>query len=305
MTSKRILFAGTPDFAVPCLQALLESSHSVIAVYTQPDRPAGRGRKLTASPVKHLALTHSLPVYQPISLKPVETQIELANLQADIMVVVAYGLILPKAVLTSPKYGCINVHASLLPRWRGAAPIQRALLAGDTQTGITLMQMDEGLDTGATLLQQSIPILPTDTSEQLHDRLAISGPPLLLHTLDNLERLTPIPQDHAQATYAHKLNKAEAQLNWQEAAVTLARKIRAFNPFPVAQATVGNHLLRLWLARALPDTITDKPVGTILQADRHGIDIVTGEGILRLLTVQRAGGKPVAVGDFLNAYPLY
>lgn len=302
MTQKRIIFAGTPEFSVPCLQTLVDSQHEVCAVYTQPDRPAGRGRKLQASPVKQLALQHRLPIYQPTSLRDSATQTDLKVLNADLMVVVAYGLILPKAILAAPQLGCVNVHASLLPRWRGAAPIQRALLEGDEQTGITLMQMEAGLDTGPMLANIACLILPHDTAGTLHDRLSRLGAKLLGHNLDNLENLIPVVQNEADATYAPKLEKSEAQLNWKQSATVLARKIRAFNPWPIAQAQINGQTLRLWMAEVL-DEPHSSPPGTLLRAQRTGLDVATGEGILRLLRVQKAGGKPIDVADFLNAHP--
>ncbi len=303
MTKKRIIFAGTPQFAVPSLLALLNSKHTVCAVYTQPDRKAGRGRKLQASPVKSVALEHGIDVYQPISLKDTESQAQLQALQADLMIVVAYGLLLPKTVLEMPSFGCINVHASLLPRWRGAAPIQRALLAGDTITGVTLMQIDVGLDTGAMLKTESCEILPDDTGQTLHDRLSDLGAQLLANTIDEIETLPTTPQDNNLANYAKKLEKAEARLDWQAAAIVLERKVRAFNPWPVAQAEIFGQTLRIWAAKALPLPPVTTSIGSVIQAQREGIDVVTGEGILRLLTVQRAGGKAISVGDFLNAHP--
>lgn len=302
---KRIIFAGTPEFAIPSLLALINSKHTVCAVYTQPDRKAGRGRKLKASPIKVTALEHGIDVYQPANLKDTETEAQLRALQPDLMIVVAYGLILSEPVLAIPRLGCLNVHASLLPRWRGAAPIQRALLAADTITGITLMQMDKGLDTGAILKKESCQILPDDTGETLHDRLATLGGKLLADNLDNIENLPLIQQNNSQATYAKKLEKAEAQLNWQVPATVLERKVRAFNPYPVAQAELFDQTLRVWAAQALPALPITEPIGSVIRCQRDGIDIVTGEGILRLLKVQRAGGKPIAVGDFLNAHPNY
>ena len=300
---KRIIFAGTPEFSIPSLLAVLNSKHQVCAVYTQPDRKAGRGRKLQASPIKQVALKHHIEVYQPISLKNTEAQAQLVALQADLMIVVAYGLLLPKAVLEAPRYGCINVHASLLPRWRGAAPIQRALIADDKVTGITLMQMNQGLDTGAILMSENCEILSDDIGQTLHDRLAQLGAQILTNTLDDIENLPATPQDDNQATYAKKLEKQEAQLDWQEPAIILERKVRAFNPWPIAQVTLFNQTLRVWAAKALPSTITSEPIGTVIHCQHDGIDVVTGEGILRLLKVQRAGGKPISVGDFLNAHP--
>jgi methionyl-tRNA formyltransferase len=303
MTKKRIIFAGTPEFAVPSLKALLQSSHTVCAVYTQPDRQAGRGLKLHASPIKLLALEHGIDVYQPLTLKTVEAQVALTALQADLMVVAAYGLLLPKAVLDAPRFGCINVHASLLPRWRGAAPIQRALLAGDTVTGITLMQMDVGLDTGAMLKTETCEILPEDTEQTLHDKLAELGGKMLSESIDDIETYPKVPQDDNQATYAKKLDKSEAPLDWQEPAIVLARKVRAFTPWPVAQAEIFGLTLRIWEAQALPLTRTTEEVGSVLHCQRDGIDIMTSDGVLRLLKVQKAGGKVISVGDFLNAHP--
>jgi methionyl-tRNA formyltransferase len=305
MTKKRIIFAGTPQFAVPSLITLLNSKHTVCAVYTQPDRKAGRGRKLQASPVKLIALEHGIDVYQPISLKDTTSQIQLKALQADLIIVVAYGLLLPKTVLEMPRFGCINVHASLLPRWRGAAPIQRALLAGDTITGVTLMQMSVGLDTGAILKTENCNILPDDTGQTLHDRLSDLGAQLLAKTIDEIETLPATPQDNNLANYAKKLEKAEAQLDWQAPAIVLERKVRAFNPWPVTQAELFGQTLRIWAAKALPlpVTINEPNIGSVIHAQRDGIDVVTGDGILRLLIVQRAGGKAISVGDFLNAHP--
>jgi methionyl-tRNA formyltransferase len=305
MIPKRIIFAGTPQFAVPSLLALLHSQHQISAVYTQPDRKAGRGLQLQASPVKLIALEQGIPVYQPTTLKSAETQAELQALQPDLMIVVAYGLLLPKPVLETPQWGCINVHASLLPRWRGAAPIQRALLAGDKVTGITLMQMDIGLDTGAMIVQRTCEIQPDDTGQILHDKLANLGAQLLAETLDEIESLPVTSQDDRQATYAKKLDKAEAQLDWQKPAVVLERQVRAFNPWPIAQASLLNQTLRIWEAQALPALPTTQPVGSILACQRHGIDIVTAEGIFRLLKIQKAGGKPISVSDFLNGHPEY
>ncbi|MEY3219858.1 MAG: hypothetical protein RIT27_1215 [Pseudomonadota bacterium] len=302
MKPLRIIFAGTPDFAAASLQALLDHNHHICAVYTQPDRPAGRGQQLQMSAVKMLALQHNLPIYQPVTLKTPDAQTELTNLNADLMVVAAYGLILPQAVLDAPTLGCINVHASLLPRWRGAAPIQRAILAGDHLTGITIMQMDIGLDTGAMLLKADCPILPDDTSETLHDKLAVLGGNALIQALNNWESLKKEPQDDNLATYAKKLEKSEAQLDWQLPAAELDRRIRAFNPYPIAQADVKGLSLRIWKAQLL-DLSTNKPAGTLIRADKNGLDMATGEGVLRLLTVQQSGKRALSVGDFLNAHP--
>ncbi|MDD2815686.1 MAG: methionyl-tRNA formyltransferase [Thiotrichaceae bacterium] len=304
MAKKRIVFAGTPEFSVSCLSALLNSSHEICAVYTQPDRPAGRGRKLTASPVKQLAVAHNIPVYQPQTLKTPEAQAELRALAPDMLIVVAYGLLLPKAVLEIPKLGCVNVHASLLPRWRGAAPIQRSLLAGDTETGITLMQMDVGLDTGAMLKKVHCEILPNDTAETLHDRLAQLGADLLAANIDDLENLPATAQHDDLATYAQKLNKVEAQLDWQQNAAYLARQVRAFNPYPIAQAEIAGETFRIWAAEALAEAAT-VAAGQIQAVSRAGIDIATGEGVLRVLSLQQAGGKAIAVRDFLNSRPQF
>lgn len=301
MTPLRIIFAGTPDFAARHLQALLDSEHQVIAVYSQPDRPAGRGQQLQASPVKQLALAHQIPVYQPKSLKKSKAQAELANLNADLMVVVAYGLILPAVVLQTPKFGCINVHGSLLPRWRGAAPIQRALWAGDSDTGVTIMQMDEGLDTGAMLSKVSLPIEPTDTSATLYDKLAEVGPKALLDALTDLPVLQQhaVVQDDHQANYAEKLSKEEALIDFQKPAAALEREIRAFNPWPVSYLQLGAQQLKIWQARVEAMHSTAAP-GTVLSADKKGIAIATTDGVLVLQQLQPPGKKAMAVADFLN-----
>jgi methionyl-tRNA formyltransferase len=298
----RIVFAGTPDFAVPSLRAAARHNE-VVAVYTQPDRPAGRGRGLTPSPVKLEAVARGIPVYQPETLRTPEARAQLAALQPDIMIVVAYGLILPKKVLAIPTYGCWNVHASLLPRWRGAAPIQRAIEAGDAESGVCLMQMEAGLDTGPVLLSQHVPIGPQDTGGQLHDRLAELGAQVLADGLGLLRvGLSPVP--HAQpaegVTYAHKLDKAEARLDWAQPAQALARKVRAFVPWPVAEAMLAGDRLRIHGAVAL-DEAHDRPPGSLLRASREGLDVACGEGVLRLRVVQREGGKPVTAADYLNA----
>jgi methionyl-tRNA formyltransferase len=301
VTPLRIIFAGTPDFAARHLQALLDSEHQVIAVYSQPDRPAGRGQQLQASPVKQLALAHQIPVYQPKSLKKAKAQAELAELNADLMVVVAYGLILPAVVLQTPTLGCINVHGSLLPRWRGAAPIQRALWAGDNETGVTIMQMDEGLDTGAMLNKVSLPITAYDTSATLYDKLAEIGPKALLQALLNLPELQQhaVVQDDALANYAEKLSKEEALLDFNKPAVALEREIRAFNPWPVSYLQLGPQQLKIWQANVTAEHSHAAP-GTVLSVDKKGIAIATAEGVLVLQQLQPPGKKAMAVTDFIN-----
>ncbi|MBY6188787.1 methionyl-tRNA formyltransferase [Marinobacter hydrocarbonoclasticus] len=302
MTALKIVFAGTPDFAAQHLAALLDSHHQVVAVYTQPDRPAGRGKKLTASPVKQLALEHNLPVYQPQSLRKEDAQQELAAIDFDIMVVVAYGLILPKAVLDLPRLGCINVHGSLLPRWRGAAPIQRSIWAGDAETGVTIMQMDVGLDTGAMLHKVALPIEDNDTSASLYTKLAELGPKALVESLTPLADGTAVAeeQDDALANYAEKLSKEEAAVDWTKSALALWRECRAFNPWPVSHFQVADQTVKLWACEALADNHNAKP-GTILAADKTGIQIATGEGVLKLTNLQLPGKKAMAVADILNA----
>ena len=301
----KIVFAGTPAFSVPSLQALLDSSHTVVAVYTQPDRPAGRGRRATASPVKQLANEAGVPVRQPATLKSTDEQRQLADLAPDLMVVVAYGVILPAAILAVPRLGCVNVHASLLPRWRGAAPIQRAILAGDSETGVCLMQMDAGLDTGPVLACRSTPILAGDTGSALHDRLAMLGGELLAAELASIEagRLQAQPQDDARATYAHKLEKREARIDWEADAEQLARLVRAFNAWPVAETRLDGQQLRIWDAVPVHRSASALP-GTVLSADRDGIVVACGQGALRLLTLQLPGGRPVTASDFVNAHDI-
>ena len=298
----RILFAGTPEFAVPSLLAA-DARNEVVAVYTQPDRPAGRGRALAASPVKQAALERGLAVRQPETLKGADVQDALRALEPDLMIVVAYGLLLPQNVLDIPRFGCWNVHASLLPRWRGAAPIQRAIQAGDTQTGVCLMQMEKGLDTGPVLLRQATPITAEDTGGSLHDRLAELGAQVLADGLGLLRagmRPVPEPQSDAGATYARKLEKAEARLDWSRPARELADTVRAFDPWPVAEAEVAGERLRIHAANPLALAHGQAP-GTVLFAGRQGIDIACGDGALRLQRVQRAGGRTIDVADYLNA----
>ncbi len=298
----RIVFAGTPDFAVPSLRAAAQRGE-VAAVYTQPDRPAGRGRALAASPVKQEAIGRGIPVVQPESLKSAEAQEALRQLAPDLLVVVAYGLILPQAVLDIPRFGCWNVHASLLPRWRGAAPIQRAIEAGDAETGVCLMQMEAGLDTGPVLLSLSTPVGEDDTGGQLHDRLAELGAQVLSDGLGLLRLgLRPVAQPQAVegVTYARKLEKHEGRLDWTQPAVALARKVRAFNPWPVAEGRVAGERLRIHGAAALDEAHAAEP-GALLRAGRDGLDVACGEGVLRLRTVQREGGKAITAADYLNA----
>jgi methionyl-tRNA formyltransferase len=302
----KIIFAGTPDFAVAPLEALLQSGHEVIAVYSQPDRPAGRGRVLTPSPVKQAALAAGIQVLQPLNFKAEADRQQLAALQPDLMVVVAYGLLLPQAVLDIPRLGCLNIHASILPRWRGAAPIQRALAAGDAQTGVCIMQMEAGLDTGPVHLMRSLSIEPEDTAQSLHDRLAVLGAEALLETLPLLEQPghSPTPQDDAGACYAQKLSKDEAWLDWTQDARTLELQIRAFNPWPVAQTQYQDQTLRIWLATALDAQPGNIEPGSILETSAQGIDVATGKGVLRLQQLQLPGKKAMAVADFIKANKL-
>ncbi|WP_446810306.1 methionyl-tRNA formyltransferase [Methylomonas sp. 2BW1-5-20] len=299
----KIVFAGTPDFAVPSLQALLTSRQQVCAVYTQPDRPAGRGRKLTASPVKELAVSANVPIYQPENFKNPEAVAQLATLDADLLIVVAYGLILPQAVLDIPKLGCINVHGSLLPRWRGAAPIHRAVMAGDSKTGITIMKVVKKLDAGDMLYRIECPIEADSTSSDLHDQLAQMGAEGLLKVVEQIAEGTVIaePQDDTLVTYAHKLEKQEAILDWRHSAIELDRKVRGLNAWPVAQTLYTGQVLRVWRSEVLNKT-AELPPGTI-DCGNHALDVATGDGVLRLLEVQLPGGKRIAGKDFMNAHP--
>ena len=299
-SSLRIVFAGTPEFAASHLQALLDSEHSVVAVYTQPDRPAGRGQKLTPSAVKKLALEHGIPVLQPVNLRSAEAQQELADLNADLMVVVAYGLILPQVVLDTLRLGCINSHASLLPRWRGAAPIQRAIEAGDTESGITVMQMEAGLDTGPMLLKVRTPILASDTGGSLHDRLATLGPDAVLTAIQGLldGSLTPEAQLDGLATYAHKLNKQAALIDWQRPAAALDCQIRAMYPWPICHTNLAGETLKIHAAELAEGQ--GQP-GEILKADRSGLLVACGEQALRLTHLQLPNSKALAFSDLLNS----
>jgi methionyl-tRNA formyltransferase len=299
-----LIFAGTPAFAVPALEALLRAGHRIRAVYTQPDRPAGRGRKLAASPVKQCAQTHGLEIRQPEKISGEEK-----TLRADVpdaMIVIAYGLLLPPPILAIPRHGCINVHASLLPRWRGAAPIPRAIEAGDTETGVSIMQMEAGLDTGPVLAEARTPIHATDTAQTLHDRLALLGADTLVATLERLARgaVTPRAQDAAGACYAKKLRKEEARLDWARPAMELHRKIRALNPWPVTSTVWRGKTLRLWEVGPLETQGSAGAPGTILQADAAGIRVLTGNGVLTVTRLQSEGGKILAAGDFLNGHQL-
>jgi len=300
-----LVFAGTPEFAVPSLQALLDAGHRVLAVYTQPDRPAGRGRKLSMSPVKEFALARGLTVRQPATLKTEAEADELRALAPDAMIVIAYGLLLPKPILAIPKHGCLNVHASLLPRWRGAAPIQRAIEAGDPVTGVTVMQMEEGLDTGPMLAHAQTKITTSDTAASLHDRLSRLGAVLLVETLARVEHdaIHTTPQDNSLASYAAKLRKDEARLDWNQDAAALARRVRAFNPWPVAHTTLDGQTLRIWMAANEPGD-GDATPGTILSADSGGIRVSCGHGVLRVTQLQAEGGRPLAAREFLNGRAL-
>lgn len=305
MRPLRVVFAGTPDFSVACLEACRASGAEVVAVYTQPDRPAGRGRKLAASPVKAAALAAGIPVEQPASFKAEADRDRLAAYAPDLMVVVAYGLILPRKVLAIPRLGCWNVHASLLPRWRGAAPIQRAILAGDEESGVELMQMEAGLDTGPVLIERRTAITADETGGSLHDRLSALGADALAEGLRRTmagETLAVCAQPEAGVEYAHKLDKAEARLDFELAALALERKVRAFNPWPVAEADVAGERLRIWSARAI-DVSHNVAPGQVIAATRDGIDIACAVGALRLATVQRPGGRPIGAADYLNARP--
>lgn len=298
----RIVFAGTPEFALPCLDALVDSAHNLVALYTQPDRPAGRGRKLLPSAVKNWGLAHQLPVYQPDNFKQNAAISELATLQPDIIIVIAYGLILPRKLLAIPRLGCINVHASLLPRWRGASPIQQAILQGDKESGVTIMQMDAGMDTGDMLAKVSCPILPTDTAGILHNKLAQLAVEPLLKTLDLLAegKTNPEKQDELLVSYAPKIKKEDAAINWCRPAIEIDQKIRAFNPWPIAYTQVSQEVLRIHRAYVVSSSFSEEP-GTILSLDKKGILVATAEQALMIEMIQFPGAKVMTVADWLNA----
>ncbi len=277
--------------------------HEIVGVWTQPDRPAGRGRKLRASPIKQYALAHALPLHQPASFKSVAAQSELAAVAADVMVVAAYGLLLPPAVLELPNYGCINIHASLLPRWRGAAPIQRAILAGDRETGITLMQMSKQLDSGDILLVRKTAIHADDTAQSLHDRLAVLGATAILELLEAIPDITGTPQNDSATTYAAKLTRPEARVDWTLPAAEIARRVRAFNPWPVAHTQWRGESLRIWGAQTLAKGVADVP-GTVISAGQEGIDVATGKSVLRIRELQTAGRRRIAATDFARNHAL-
>jgi methionyl-tRNA formyltransferase len=296
----RIIFAGTPHFAEIQLQALLGGPHQIVAVYTQPDKPSGRGQHLSASPVKQCAIAHGIPVEQPISLKSTEAESIFAGYASDVMIVAAYGLILPRFFLEYPRYGCINVHASLLPRWRGASPIQQAILAGDSETGITLMKMDEGLDTGGILTQVACPLLLTETAEDLHNKLATLGAYALKTTLDSIVEKVPVPQDPKQVAHAPKILKEQALCNWRLSAVEIERGIRAFQPWPIMHATLDDQLVRLWQATVMPVSSSEVP-GTILEQSEKGLLVATGDQGLLITQAQLPGKKILPMAEILKS----
>lgn len=302
MKGLNLIFAGTPEFALPCLRTLAESRHRLKAVYTQPDRPAGRGRKLQPSAVKSWALAKAIPVYQPLNFKEPADVMALDALQADVMIVIAYGLILPQRILASPRLGCINVHASLLPRWRGASPIQQAILHGDPASGVTIMQMDVGMDTGDVLAEISCPIAPRETASTLHDKLAELACSPLLSTLDALEtgKVTACPQDSQRVTYAAKIRKEDAAINWHQPVEVIDRQIRAFTPWPIAYTHAGDEVIRIHQA-SRDSTTSMAPAGTIVGIDKPGLKVATGKGVLCIERLQFAGGKVISVADWLNS----
>ncbi len=310
----RVIFAGTPEFAAVALAQILAAGHTVRLVLTQPDRPAGRGMKLQASAVKQLAVQHNIPVAQPLSLRldgkypddAAAAQAAIAEVKADVMVVAAYGLILPQWTLDAPRLGCLNIHASLLPRWRGAAPIHRAIEAGDAQTGVVIMQMDAGLDTGDMLLSDQLNIADDDTTASLHDRLADMGGALIVRALADaqMDKLQAVKQPEAGITYAHKIEKAEAAVNWADSAQMIGQRVRAFNPFPAASAQLGEDVIKLWRA-SVENTEHHKAAGTVISADEHGVRVACGQGVLCVTELQRAGGKRLNAADFLRGFPIH
>ena len=297
----RVIFAGTPDFAASALAALIEAGHEILVVLTQPDRPKGRGMKLTPSPVKTLALQHNLPVWQPENLKDMAVQQQLRDLQADVMVVAAYGLLLPAAVLNIPEHGCLNIHASLLPRWRGAAPIQRAIEAGDVESGVCIMQMDVGLDTGDVLLSRNTPITDDTTAAQLHDALAVVGAEAIVEALAKLPELTAVPQPETGVTYAQKLSKADAEIDWALGAKQIHNKIRALNPVPGAWSRLNGQVIKIWTSRVLEMSST-ATTGSIVAADKQGIAVQTGEGVVLITELQASGSKRMAAAAFVAGH---
>ena len=302
----RVVFAGTPQFAVPTLNGLINAGIEIVAVYTQPDRPAGRGRRLMASPIKHIAEVQSIPVVQPASLREETANKILASFAPEVLVVVAYGLILPSHILDTPRFGCVNVHASLLPRWRGAAPIPRAIEAGDSVSGITIMKMDSGLDTGPIIAKREVPIDDEDNSATLHDKLAQVGAELLVETLPAYVSGTVkvVEQDDRDATYANKLSKAEARIDWQRPASDIRNQVRAFNPWPIALTFHRGERIRILRAQIADEVNNKLTAGSICNVAKEGIDVACGDGILSLKELQRQGGKPLLAGDFINGYPL-
>ena len=299
----KIIFAGTPEFAVPALAALIEAGHKIVMVLTQPDRPAGRGMKLKASPVKVLATQHQLNVFQPETLKDQSVQTRIAEMDADVMIVAAYGLIIPTVTLNASRFGCYNIHASLLPRWRGAAPIHRSLLAGDTETGVTIMEVAPALDAGAMVSQGIVPITDTDTTQTLHDALSAIGAELMVVAMATLERtgsLVAVPQDEALVTYAHKLEKSEAAIDWQKTAIDISRQVRGFNPFPVAQSMLKDEVCRIWMATA---KVGNARVGEIVNV-HDGITVGCGEGLLHITELQAPGGKRLNSQAFVQGHNL-
>ncbi len=310
----RVIFAGTPEFAAVALAQILAAGHTVPLVLTQPDRPAGRGMKLQASAVKQLAVQHNIPVAQPLSLRldgkypddAAAAQAAIAEVKADVMVVAAYGLILPQCTLDAPRLGCLNIHASLLPRWRGAAPIHRTIEAGDAQTGVVIMQMDAGLDTGDMLLSDQLNIADDDTTASLHDRLADMGGALIVRALADaqMDKLQAVKQPEAGITYAHKIEKAEAAVNWADSAQMIGQRVRAFNPFPAASAQLGEDVIKLWRA-SVENTEHHKAAGTVISADEHGVRVACGQGVLCVTELQRAGGKRLNAADFLRGFPIH